>query len=469
MKLILLFYLFLAFNAYSIITLPEIINDNMVIQQKTTIKLWGEAKIYANVKITTSWSSLAFYCKADKNGKWQLFIPTIAASFQKHTINISDGTSITIKNVLIGEVWLCSGQSNMEMPIKGFENQPIEGADYYISSAKTENGIRMYNVFRNAAIKSTKIGKGKWLECNQKDLPDCSAAAYFFALRLQALLNVPIGIINSSYGGSSIEGWLNPIAVQKHYDFNFNENYNDENAWKRPYVMYQNMLKPFGNYVINGFIWYQGESNVGRYASYEQKLSDLVSLWRATFNNPELPFYVVEITPFLYGNGVQAAKFREAQFKGINVLKNTGFVCTNDLVNESEATNIHPSQKKQIGDRLANLVLHDAYHVDTIKANSPSLELVTITSDSIVMQFKNSYEGLKNQNEFLGFEVADSTRNFRTAKPILGPSRNTLIIKIDPGFEPISVRYSFKNFQVGNVKNSEGLPLVPFRTDEWDN
>ena len=233
--------------------------------------------------------------------------------------------------------------------------------------------------------------------------------------------------------------------------------------------MYQNMLKPFGNYVINGFIWYQGESNVGRYASYEQKLSDLVSLWRATFNNPELPFYVVEITPFLYGNGVQAAKFREAQFKGINVLKNTGFVCTNDLVAESEATNIHPSQKKQIGDRLANLVLHDAYHVDTIKANSPSLELVTITSDSIVMQFKNSYEGLKNQNEFLGFEVADSTRNFRTAKPILGPSRNTLIIKIDPGFEPISVRYSFKNFQVGNVKNSEGLPLVPFRTDEWDN
>jgi sialate O-acetylesterase len=357
----------------------------------------------------------------------------------------------------------------MEMPIKGFENQPIEGAEYYISSAKTENGIRMYNVSRNAAIKSTKIGKGKWLECNHQDLPDCSAAAYFFALRLQALLNVPIGIINSSYGGSSIEGWLNPIAVQKHYDFNFNENYNDENAWKRPYVMYQNMLKPFGNYVINGFIWYQGESNVGRFASYEQKLSDLVSLWRATFNNPELPFYVVEITPFLYENSVQAAKFREAQFKGINVLKNTGFVCTNDLVNESEATNIHPSQKKQIGDRLANLVLHDIYFHDTINAYSPTIDQVTITSDAIVLSFKNCYEGIQNQNEFIGFEVADSTRNFRTAKPILGPSRNTLIIKIDPGFEPISVRYSFKNFQVGNVKNSEGLPLVPFRTDDWGN
>ena len=139
------------------------------------------------------------------------------------------------------------------------------------------------------------------------------------------------------------------------------------------------------------------------------------------------------------------------------------------MVAESEATNIHPSQKKPIGDRLANLVLHDTYHADTIKANSPSLELVTITSDSIVMQFKNSYEGLQNQLEFIGFEVADSTTFFRTAQPFLGADKSSLIIKIDKGFAPIAVRYCFKNFQVGNVKNSVGLPLVPFRTDEWDN
>ena len=280
---------------------------------------------------------------------------------------------------------------------------------------------------------------------------------------------MPIGIINSSYGGSSIEGWLNPAAVQKYTDLDFNKIYTDENAWMRPYVMYQNMLKPYRSYVINGFLWYQGESNVGRHGTYAQKLHDLVYLWRTTFNNPELPFYAVEIAPFQYGNGVQAAKLREAQFKGITAIKNTGFVCTNDLVAESEATNIHPSQKKPIGDRLANLVLHDTYHVDTIKANSPSLERVTITSDSIVMQFKNSYEGLQNQLEFIGFEVADSTTFFRTAQPFLGADKSSLIIKIDKGFVPIAVRYCFKNFQVGNVKNSVGLPLVPFRTDEWAN
>ena len=469
MKFILLVTFLLGFYVNATIILPDVLSDNMVLQQNSSIKLWGSSKVNTLVKVNVSWSTIDYQCLADKNGKWKVFIPTNAASFQKHSIDISDGKSITIKNVLVGEVWLCSGQSNMEMPFRGFNDQLIKDADFYVSTAKVEVGIRMFTVVKNAEIKSSKIGKGNWTECSSKDLPNCSATAYFFALRLQTLLNVPIGIINSSYGGSSIEGWLNPIAVQKYTDLDLNKTYNDENAWQRPYVMYQNMLKPYRGYVINGFLWYQGESNVLRYGTYAQKLHDLVSLWRTTFNNPELPFYAVEIAPFQYGNGVQAAKLREAQFKGINAIKNTGFVCTNDLVDESEATNIHPSQKKPIGDRLANLVLHDTYHVDTIKANSPSLERVTITSDSIVMQFENSYEGLQNQLEFIGFEVADSTTFFRTAQPFLGADKSSLIIKIDKGFAPIAVRYCFKNFQVGNVKNSVGLPLVPFRTDEWDN
>ena len=458
-----------SFSVRAIIILPDAISDNMVLQQKTNIKLWGEAKINANVKVTPSWSSLAFYCKADKNGKWQLFIPTPAASFQKHTITVSDGKSITIKNVLVGEVWLCSGQSNMEMTLSGYTNQPISDADYFVANAKSESGIRMFNVIKSADIKSTKIGKGNWMESSPQNLPKFSATAYFFALRLNEILNIPIGIINASYGGSSIEGWLYPATVEKYNDFDFRKNIDDSISWLRPYVMYQNMLKPFGNYVINGFTWYQGESNVVRYGSYAQKLQDLVYLWRYTFNNPTLPFYAVEIAPFIYGLGDDAAKLREAQLEGIQALNNTGFICTNDLVAESEATNIHPSQKKPIGDRLANLVLHDVYFCDSLSANSPIIDQVTITNDSIVLLFKNAYEGIQNQNEFVGLEVADSTRNFRPIKAILGLNRNTLIIKLEPGFLPVSVRYCFKNFQIGNIKNSEGLPLVPFRTDDWGN
>jgi sialate O-acetylesterase len=229
------------------------------------------------------------------------------------------------------------------------------------------------------------------------------------------------------------------------------------------------MLKPFRNYVINGFVWYQGESNVERYATYAQKLQELVYLWRYTFDKADLPFYVVEIAPFLYGDLVQAAKLREAQFQGVNLMDNTAYVCTNDLVLESEAMNIHPSQKKPIGDRLANLVLHDSYHFDTIHAYSPSLDQFCITNDSIVLHFKNSEQGFQFQQEFIGFEVADSTKSFISARAMLGIDKNTLVIKMGDGYVPIAVRYCFKNFQLGNVKSTYGLPLVPFRTDDWSN
>lgn len=451
------------------VVLPDVLSDNMVIQQNSTIKLWGSAKAKTAVKIKVSWSTVSYTCRSEKNGQWQLSIKTNAASFQKHTITISDGKLITIQNVLIGEVWLCSGQSNMEMSFNGFKNQPIADANYYISNAKKESGIRMLNVVKSASLNSNSVGKGKWLESSPQNLPSFSATAYFFALRLQEQLKVPIGIINSSYGGSCIEGWLSPGNLERYTDFDFRQKIPDSMSWQRPNVMYQNMLKPFRNYVINGFVWYQGESNVERYATYAQKLQELVYLWRYTFDKADLPFYVVEIAPFLYGDLVQAAKLREAQFQGVNLMDNTAYVCTNDLVLESEAMNIHPSQKKPIGDRLANLVLHESYHFDTIHAYSPSLDQFCITNDSIVLHFKNSEQGFQFQQEFIGFEVADSTKSFISARAMLGIDKNTLVIKMGDGYVPIAVRYCFKNFQLGNVKSTYGLPLVPFRTDDWSN
>ena len=451
------------------VVLPDMLSDNMVIQQNSSIKLWGTAKAKTSVKIKVSWSTVPYTCRSEKNGQWQISIQTNAASFQKHTITISDGKLITIQNVLIGEVWLCSGQSNMEMSFNGFKNQPIADANYYISNAKKESGIRMLNVVKSSSINSNSVGKGKWLESSPQNLPSFSATAYFFALRLQEQLKVPIGIINSSYGGSCIEGWLSPGNLERYTDFDFKQKIPDSMSWQRPNVMYQNMIKPFRNYVINGFVWYQGESNVERYATYAQKLQELVYLWRYTFDNADLPFYVVEIAPFLYGDLVQAAKLREAQFQGVNLMDNTAYVCTNDLVLESEATNIHPSQKKPIGDRLANLVLHDSYHFDTIHAYSPAFDQYCITNDSIVLYFKNSEQGFQFQQEFVGFEVADSTKSFISASASVGIDKNTLVIKMGNGYVPLAVRYCFKNFQLGNVKSTYGLPLVPFRTDDWDN
>ena len=469
MRIILLLPFLFGFMLNAKVVLPDILSDNMVIQQNSSIKLWGTAKAKTSVKIKVSWSIVPYTCRSEKNGQWQISIQTNAASFQKHTITISDGKLITIQNVLIGEVWLCSGQSNMEMSFNGFKNQPIADANYYISNAKKESGIRMLNVVKSSSINSNSVGKGKWLESSPQNLPSFSATAYFFALRLQEQLKVPIGIINSSYGGSCIEGWLSPGNLERYTDFDFKQKIPDSMSWQRPNVMYQNMIKPFRNYVINGFVWYQGESNVERYATYAQKLQELVYLWRYTFDNADLPFYVVEIAPFLYGDLVQAAKLREAQFQGVNLMDNTAYVCTNDLVLESEATNIHPSQKKPIGVRLANLVLHDSYHFDTIHAYSPAFDQFCITNDSIVLHFKNSEHGFQFQQEFVGFEVADSTKSFISASASLGIDKNTLVIKMGNGYVPMAVRYCFKNFQLGNVKSTYGLPLVPFRTDDWDN
>ena len=469
MRIIILLPFLFGFMLNAKVVLPDILSDNMVIQQNSSIKLWGTAKAKTSVKIKVSWSTVPYTCRSEKNGQWQISIQTNAASFQKHTITISDGKLITIQNVLIGEVWLCSGQSNMEMSFNGFKNQPIADANYYISNAKKESGIRMLNVVKSSSINSNSVGKGKWLESSPQNLPSFSATAYFFALRLQEQLKVPIGIINSSYGGSCIEGWLSPGNLERYTDFDFKQKIPDSMSWQRPNVMYQNMIKPFRNYVINGFVWYQGESNVERYATYAQKLQELVYLWRYTFDNADLPFYVVEIAPFLYGDLVQAAKLREAQFQGVNLMYNTGYVCTNDLVLESEATNIHPSQKKTIGDRLANLVLHDSYHFNTIHAYSPSIDQYCITNDSIVLYFKNSEQGFQFQQEFVGFEVADSTKSFISASASVGIDKNTLVIKMGNGYVPMAVRYCFKNFQLGNVKSTYGLPLVPFRTDDWSN
>ena len=469
MRIILLLPFLFGFMLNAKVVLPDILSDNMVIQQNSSIKLWGTAKAKTSVKIKVSWSTVPYTCRSEKNGQWQISIRTNSASFQKHAITISDGKLITIQNVLIGEVWLCSGQSNMEMSFNGYKDQPIADANYYISNAKKESGIRMLNVVKSSSINSNSVGKGKWLESSPQNLPSFSATAYFFALRLQEQLKVPIGIINSSYGGSCIEGWLSPGNLERYTDFDAKQKIPDSMSWQRPNVMYQNMIKPFRNYVINGFVWYQGESNVERYATYAQKLQELVYLWRYTFDNADLPFYVVEIAPFLYGDLVQAAKLREAQFQGVNLMDNTAYVCTNDLVLESEATNIHPSQKKPIGVRLANLVLHDSYHFDTIHAYSPAFDQFCITNDSIVLHFKNSEQGFQFQQEFVGFEVADSTKSFISASASVGIDKNTLVIKMGNGYVPLAVRYCFKNFQLGNVKSTYGLPLVPFRTDDWDN
>jgi sialate O-acetylesterase len=458
---------FISFTGATIV-LPEILSDNMVLQQNSSVKIWGTSTQKKNVTIRASWTTTSFSASCKNDGTFEITIFTPKGSFEKHSISISDGLAVNLKNILVGEVWFCSGQSYMAMTFNGYRNQPIANSKETIDSAKEDSGIRMFNVVKNASYAMISPASGKWLTSDSKNMTAFSVVGYFYALQLQKTLHVPIGIINSSYGGSTIEGWLNQSTVQKYEDYPYNTDIPDSLSYLRPCVMFQGMVRPFRNVRVRGFVWYQGEGNVGRSSTYSQKLQDLAYLWRFTFDDPSLPFYVVEIAPYQYESISEPAKIREAAFMATQELDNAGIVSTNDLVPNAEANCIHPSNKQPIGERLGNLSLLETYDYDTIQAQSPSFNRLEVQYEQVILYFDNSYQGLQHDGTIIGFELGDALHEFHTVYAKIGQEKNTIIIPLENGESFHALRYCFKNYQVGNVKNSAGLPLIPFRTDQWE-
>lgn len=468
------------------IVLPEIFSDYMVLQQNSSIKIWGQAKAHKHVKVKMSWSSEEYKCHVKKDGSWTIALKTPSASFSEHTITLSESkSSITIKHVLIGEVWFCSGQSNMEMTFKGYKDQPIENADKMIAEADPNRGIRMLKVKRNGQAFPVKTVEGKWMNSTKDNLPNFSAVAYFFGLKLRQELNVPIGLINCSWGGTSVEGWMSRELVEKHTDFDLTQVLSESETWKKPCVMYNGMISPLTEFVIKGIIWYQGESNINRHATYASKLRDMVDLWRKDWNLGELPFYLVEIAPYQYSDQVSAAKLREAQFQASKNIPNSGFIGTSDLVEKEEENIIHPKRKKPIGERLANLALKQTYGYDTVCTESPIFKAFEISDNKIILKFNHQLGDLKNspksglpKDSLIGFEIAGEDHIFHPGKATITPNKPLLndnnenepfvivvaTLKIK---NPIAVRYLFKSFSNGNILNGCDLPLLPFRTDDW--
>lgn len=462
-------FVFILITAQSKVVLPDVLSDNMVLQQKSYITLWGKASARKYVRIKASWDTKEFKYFTKKDGSWKICIKTPEASFQAHNITFNDGQQTSIENILIGEVWFCSGQSNMEMTFKGFNNQPIAGADEVIQNANPENGIRMLRVKRNPQTQPVKTAEGKWMLSTSLNVPDFSATAYFYALTLRKKLNVPIGIINSSWGGSSVEGWMSRDLVDNYSDFDLNQPIPDNENWKKPCIMFNGMLKPYTDYVIKGFVWYQGESNIGRYATYAEKLRDMATLWRYEWGLGQLPFYIVEIAPYLYDHPTNAAKLREAQFKTTTILEKSWIVSTNDLVLPEECNIVHPCLKLPIGERLATLALQTTYGFDTLCAQGPSFASMDISNNEIIIHLNNCKDSIQNTDNFIGFEIAGEDQQFFPAKAVLHENKCSLVLQSMEVQNPVAVRYCFKNYAVGNVKNSCGWPLFAFRTDTWDN
>ena len=314
------------------ITLPEIISDNMVLQQDTEIKLWGKATPNSAVTVTPSWNNRKYQTQADTNGNWLVKVQTPAATFSPQTITVSDDESVTLGNILIGEVWFASGQSNMEMPLNGFRNNPILNSNETIALSGENKGIRFATVSKTASYEPRETVEGTWKESNPENSPWFSATAYHFAVTLSRSLNVPVGIIVCAWGGSRVESWISREILTTYPDIDLSEKAIEAtDSWRRPLVMYNGMVKPLTNYTIKGFFWYQGESNVGQHHNYAQRLADMVGLWRADWGLDELPFYYADIAPWMYNDGeegISAALLREAQFKAQSLIPNSRMITT---------------------------------------------------------------------------------------------------------------------------------------------
>jgi len=469
--LIILLLFVCSLSVHAGIKLPQLIGDNMILQQQTDVRLWGEATPDAKITIQASWSNSPTYTKADADGLWMVEIATPAATFEPQQITISDGQPVIVRNILIGEVWLCSGQSNMEMPLNGFWHCPIDNSNNVIADAANHPGIRMATIERKGAVTPQAYANGRWTESTPDNAQWFSATAYHYALALQRTLQVPVGIIVCAWGGTKVEGWLPKEILETFPDVDLSKAGSDDGAQHRhPMIMYNGLISPSSKYTIKGFTWYQGCSNVGRADVYAERLAIMVQHWRDLWKNSNLPFYYVEIAPFDYENdsrGISGALLREAQFKAKDLIPNSAMITTNDLVEPYENIQIHPRNKKDIGERLAYQSLNKTYGYKSIVGDSPSYKAIEINGDKAEIFFNNANEGFSPWYGIEGFEIAGTDKNFYPAEARLNIDKKTIIVSSEAVKKPVAVRYCFRNFQVGNLVNHRNLPVIPFRTDNW--
>ena len=467
-------------GAQAKVKLPHLVSDNMVIQQQTDVRLWGWAKAGKTVVATTSWSKEKAEAKADKQGRWLLTVKSPKASYEPLSITFDDGDGkVTINNVLAGEVWVCAGQSNMEMPVKGFGNCPVLNYNKEVINAAGKRQVRSAKIPSIMRMTPQEDADTQWRECSPQTVAEFSATGYFFAKMVNKALDIPIGLIEANKGGSRVESWLTKENLEK-YTQDPTDSVAIAKKWSQDYhrsLLWGNgTFNPILNYTVKGILFYQGCSNVGDPGNqYSERLKLLVEQWRRQFALGDIPFYFVQIAPYHCGdvNGDWSAKLQEQQFRAQQIIPNSSLVCTNDLVYPYETTQIHPAQKRPVGERLAFTALNRDYGMETVWYKSPSYKDMTVKNDTVYIHLQDNYNCDAPFESMTGFEVAGSDRVFHPAKaghfwrPGGGYWDEAIFITCPEVKQPVAVRYCFRNFQLGNVKNGAGLPLFPFRTDNW--
>jgi len=445
------------------VKLPAIFGDNMVLQQQSNAAIWGKATVNTNVKVTTSWNQKSYSAETGSDGNWKLKVETPIAG-GPYSIVISDGKELTLNNVLIGEVWVCSGQSNMQMIMNGYFNQPVLGSNEAIATS-TNKSMRLITIIRDKSLEQLEDFSGEWLECNPGNVGNFSATAYFFGRMIQQALDVPVGLICSAWGGTRIEPWISENGFKEFDWVNLpDKTSKEEFNQQTPTVLFNAMISPMVGYGIRGGIWYQGESNRNEPGEYEKLMPGLIQNWRNEWSIGDFSFYYCQIAPFEYGNGINSAFLREAQLKASTSIPNIGMACLMDV---GEPYNIHPADKEAAGERLAFQALASTYGMSGFEFSGPTLKEMTVEGSVVQLTFNHARHGLSTfGKELTNFTLAGENKRFYPANATI--TRKGIVLSSPMVKKPVAVRYAFENYVVGELFNNEGLPASSFRTDDWE-
>jgi len=463
---------FVSFSLQAKIKLPTILADNMVLQQKSDVKIWGNATPNKQITVIPSWDKKSYTTSSNQEGKWLLTVRTPEAG-GPYEISISDGDELKLKDILIGEVWFCSGQSNMQMPLRGYSGQPIKGANDVIAKAKESTPIRMYMTENRSSKTPMDDVDGKWTKHNSADVSRWSATAYYFGRYLQETLEVPVGLVVSAWGGSKIEAWMSEESLEPFKQFDLSHLTNDAPLTTRehqtPCYLFNAKLHPLLNFTIKGFLWYQGESNREIPDLYAKLQTAFVKDLRNRWGVGQFPFYYVQIAPFAYNepDGISSVKIREAQLQCMKEIPNSGMAVTLDL---GEENCIHPSRKEEVGNRLAYWALAKAYGKKGFEYCSPVYKDIEIKDGKIFVSFnKTVSKSLSPVNvELKNFEIAGDDKVFYPAKATIDAKKGIIEVSSDKTPNPVAVRYGYKNYVDGSVFDDFGLPISSFRSDDWE-
>lgn len=455
------------------VRLPKILGSHMVLQRESEVTIWGWADPGEEVAVTCDWLDNVSATRADGDGNWQLKLTTGQAG-GPHTLTVSAANRLTLDDILFGEVWIGSGQSNMEMSLIKVSGAytGIRNSEQEVASARhpqirlfqvgnfsskeplddVESGITMYGI---------PPAKCEWAACTPETIPTFSSTAYFFARELHRELNVPVGIIDSSWGGTPAEAWTPTAGLKRlagyQHELNQATNLPQKGDQKIPTRLYNGMIHPLRNYRIKGVVWYQGEGNARRADRYLNLFSTMIIEWRTVFGY-EFPFYYVQISPFNY-RGLNSAFLREAQLNTLS-LSNTGMAVTMDIGNLAD---IHPKNKQEVGRRLALWALAKDYGRN-IACSGPLCTETHIEDGQVRLSFSHADGGLvtRDGESPSHFEIAGSDNVFHPATATIDGDQ--VIVSSDAVSEPKVVRFAFSNQAMPNLTNKAGLPASSFRT-----